>query len=307
MRTLVIVNPASRSGGAGGRWERVESRVRQALGPVDVEWTRAARDGERLAREGARAGIERIVVAGGDGTLNEVATGLLGAELGRYTELGLLPLGTGGDFARTLGVPADLDGALDCITRGEPRRVDAGRLDYRRADGREARAWFVNVASVGIAALVEDITARTTRAFGGTAAFAIATVRALFSYRPLPVRVSIDGKPLFEGPLVLGAVANGRSFGGGMQIGPDALPDDGLLDVVVVPARSTLSLLTRLPMLYRGTHVAEPDVRVGRGRCVELHAAPGAARIEADGDPLGHLPARIEIVPQALTIRGAGA
>ena len=114
-RTLVIVNPHSRGGVTGRRWQALERRLREVLGALEVEPTRRARDAERIAREGVRAGIERLVVVGGDGTLGEVATGLLSAGLGGYAELGLLPLGTGGDFSRTLGVPADVEGALRSI------------------------------------------------------------------------------------------------------------------------------------------------------------------------------------------------
>jgi YegS/Rv2252/BmrU family lipid kinase len=307
VRTLVIVNPASRSGATGRRWRRVEPRVREVLGPLEVEFTRAPRDAERIAREGVRSGIERVVVAGGDGTLNEAASGLLAAELGGYARIALLPLGTGGDFVRSLGVPRDLDGALACMTGGALRPVDAGRLEYRGAGGRAARGWFVNVASVGIAALVEEITRRTTRAFGGTAAFAIGAVRGVLRYRSLPVRVLVDGELLFDGPVVVGAVANGHSFGGGMCVAPRARADDGLLDVVVQPARSKLALLAKLPGLYRGSHLADPDVRSARGKRIELDADPDTVRLEADGDPLGTLPAVIEVVPGALTFYGPPA
>ncbi len=301
MRTLVIVNPHSRSGATGRRWRRVEPRLRAALGPAEVEFTRAPRDAERIAREGVRAGIERLVVAGGDGTLNEVVSGLLGAGLGSYAQVGLLPLGTGGDFVRTLGIPRGLEAALACIAAAKPQRVDAGRVEYCGAAGRAAAAWFVNVASVGIAPLVEEMTARTTGALGGSAAFAIGTVRGVLRYRSPRVAIRVDGEPIFEGPLLVGAAANGRYFGGGMAIGPEARLDDGLLDLVVVPAQSRLALLAKLPRVYRGTHLADPAVRSCRGRQIELEAAAGTARIEADGDPLGTLPARIQVVPGALT------
>ncbi len=301
MRTLVIVNPRSRSGATGRRWRRVEPRLRDALGPLEVEFTRAARDAERIAREGVRAGIERLVVAGGDGTLNEVVTGLLAAELGSYAQLGLLPLGTGGDFVRTLGVSRELEAAIACIAGGQTHRIDAGRIEHRDADGRPARSWFVNVASVGIAALVEEITERIPRALGGSAAFAIGALRALLRYRSLPIRVRVDGKPVFEGPVVVGAAANGRCFGGGMRVAPEAQPDDGLLDVVIQPGRSRLALLAKFPGIYRGRHLADPEVCACRGRVIELDAEPGSVRLEADGDPRGTLPARIEVLPGALS------
>jgi len=302
LRTLVIVNPHSRSGATARRWRRLWPRLREALPSAEVEHTRAARDAERIAREGVRAGIERLVVAGGDGTLNEVASGLLSAELGGYAQIGLLRLGTGGDFARMLRIPRDLDAALACIAAGEERRVDAGHLCYRGPRGDDVPGWFVNVASAGIAASVEDITARTTRALGGSAAFAIGAVRGVLRHRAAPLAVRVDGETLFEGPVVLAAVANGRYFGGGMAIGGDARADDGWLEAVVVPELPKWRLLGKLPSLYRGAHLSDPSVRWRRGRVVELDGEPGSLRVEADGDPRGSVPARMEVVPGALRV-----
>ncbi len=298
----MIVNPASRSGATGRRWRRVEARLRGALGGLEVETTQAARDAERIAREGVRAGIERLVVAGGDGTVNEVVSGLLGADLAGYVQIGLLPLGTGGDLARSVGVARDLDTALRGLVEGKPRRVDAGRVRWTDASGRACSAWFCNVASAGISALVDEITARTTRALGGTAAFGIGTVKALLRYRSQRVGVRVDGQTLFDGPLVLAAVANGTTFGGGMRIGPQARIDDGLLDIVAVPAMASLRLLAKLPKLYRGTHLSDRTVLSARGRVVELDAEPGAVPFELDGDARGALPCRIEVVPGALSL-----
>jgi diacylglycerol kinase (ATP) len=269
-----------------------------------VERTRGPRDAERIAREGVRAGVDRLVVAGGDGTLSEVATGLLAAGLGGYVRIALLPLGTGGDFARTLEIPRDTDAAIACIAMDKTRSVDAGRVRYVDRAGREAVAYFVNVASLGISALVDEIVARTTRAFGGTVAFLLATLRGLASYRSGAVELRVDGELVSSDSLVLAVAANGRYFGGGMHVAPAARPDDGCFDVVVVPDLGRATLLKRLPELYRGTHVDSPDVRCLRGRVIEATAAAGTVPLELDGESLGSLPARIELLPDALTLLG---
>lgn len=302
--TLVIVNPHSRGGATGRRWKALEPRVREALGELEVEPTRAPQDAERIAREGVRAGVGRLVVAGGDGTLSEVVTGLMRAGLGDDAEVGVLPLGTGGDFARTLGVPKDLDGALACIAAGRTRRLDVGRVFYRDDGGREASSYFANVTSLGISALTVQLASRATRAFGGRGAFLIGTLQSLARYRSRPVTIRVDGEVLHEGPLILAAAGNGRFFGGGMEVAPEASPEDGLLDVVVIPDLGRARLLLRLPSLYRGTHLAVPGVRWTRGRRVEAEAEPGTVRLEVDGEPLGTLPARIEVVPGALSLLG---
>jgi YegS/Rv2252/BmrU family lipid kinase len=303
----VIVNPSSRNGATGRRFHALESRLRGALGPFDVERTRGPRDAERIAREGVRAGIERVIVAGGDGTANEVASGLLAADLGDYAEFGVLPLGTGGDFARSLGIPRDLDGAVARLTSGATRRIDAGRISYFDASSRNVSGYFVNVASLGISGLVDQLVNRATKRFGGTASFLIGTVKALARYRSERVTLRVDGEVVFDAPLVLAAAANGRYFGGGMHIAPEARLDDGLFDIVVVPDLPKRQLLAKLPSLYAGTHLSDAAGRFLRGRVIEAEAAPGSVLLDIDGEPLGSLPARMEVMPGALRVIGAAA
>ena len=286
---LAIVNPACRSGATGRRWDRVEPRLREALGELQVERTRSARDGERIAREAVRAGVDRLIVAGGDGTMNEVVTGLLSAELGEYAQLGLLPLGTGGDLARTIGMPRDLDTALAALSRGATRKLDAGRIRYLGRDGKEKTTYFLNVASFGISGLVDDLVDRAPKALGGTISFLIGTLRSILRYRFPDVSVRVDGVSVHE-----------RFFGGGMQIAPGSQPDDGLFDVVIVSGFSRSRLLANLPSIYRGTHLSHPAVSVHRGTHLEAVAPPGEVWMDIDGDALGTLPA------SPLTAEGEG-
>jgi YegS/Rv2252/BmrU family lipid kinase len=306
-RTLVIVNPQSGGGATRRHWRAVEPRVRDALGAIEVEHTRGARDAERLAREAVRAGTERVVVAGGDGTLAEVATGLLRAQLESYAELALLPMGTGCDFARTLGVPRDADAALEVVRTGKARRIDAGYARYADRAGAPADSWFLNAASFGVSGLVVEHARRVPRWLGATAAFAVATVRALLEHRSARVKLRVDGELVHDAELALGAAANGRQFGGGMRIAPDARLDDGLLDVVCIADVGGLRLIPKLPKLYRGTLLSDPVVRFWRGRQIEADAAPGTVALELDGEAVGALPARIELVPGALSVIGPTA
>jgi YegS/Rv2252/BmrU family lipid kinase len=302
LRTLVVVNPRSRSGRTGRRWPKLEARVREALGPVEVEHTRAPRDAERLAREAVRAGIERIVVAGGDGTLGEVTSGLLGAGLGADAEIGLLPFGTGGDFTRSLGLPRDFEPALEVLATGKTRMVDAGRVRFRGPRGEERVSYFANVASLGISALVDEIVSRTTRAFGATPAFAWGALGAIFRYRSERVTLKVDGELVHDGPLVLATGANGRWFGAGMHVAPEASLTDGLLDVVLVKGLSRGALLMKLPKIYLGSHLRDPAVRWLRGQIIEADAPDGRVPLELDGESLGSLPARLEVLPAALRV-----
>lgn len=298
----MIVNPRSRNGATGRRWPILQARVRSALGPVEAELTRGPRDAERIAREAVRAGIERILVAGGDGTLGEVVSGLLAAGLGGYAELGLLPLGSGGDFARSLGVPRDFETALECIVAGHTRSVDAGRVRFRGPRGEERVACFANVASFGISGLVDEIVNRTTKVLGGRTSFLIGALRAILRHRNERVTLRVDGKLVLDAAIVLATAANGRWFGAGMHVAPEASLDDGLLDVVVVGALSKPALLAKLPKIYAGSHLRDPAVRLLRGKVIEADAPAGRVLLELDGEPLGQLPARFEVLPRALRV-----
>jgi len=304
VRTLVIANPKSRNRTTARRLKSLEAKLRRALGPLDIECTRAPRDAERIAREGVRSGIERVIVAGGDGTLSEVITGLLSAGLGDYATVGLLPLGTAGDFARGLGEPRDLDAAIDRIAGGRTLRVDAGRATYR-CGGREAvTSYFANIASLGLSGDVAELVNRTGKVLAGRLSYLLGALRGVARYRSEPVSISVDGRCVFEDALAVAAIANGPCFGGGMQIAPNARVDDGVFDWLIVPAMSRLSLLRKIPLLYSGSHLRDPRILRGQGQVIEARALAGPVRIDVDGEALGALPARFEVLPGAITLLG---
>jgi YegS/Rv2252/BmrU family lipid kinase len=302
-RTLLVVNPASRAGATERGFARLERALREALGDYDLAWTKGPRDAVRIAGEAATAGYARLLVGGGDGTASEIATGLLCAERGDDVTLGFLPLGTGGDLLRTLGVPRSLGGALAILRADCQRTIDAGRLDYRDHDGLPAQTYFANEASAGLAGLVAQLVTRSSKSLGATGSFLVGTLRGLARYRPHAARVRVDGEIVHAGPLVLATASNGRYFGGGMHVAPHADLADGLFHAVVIPGLSKPELLARLPSLYAGRHLAAPGVRELRGRVVEVEPLGDAAhRFECDGEALGRSPLRAEIVPRALRV-----
>jgi YegS/Rv2252/BmrU family lipid kinase len=306
-RTLVIVNPKSRGGATGRRWPAVEAKLRDALGAVEIERTRGPRDAERIAREGVRAGADLVIAAGGDGTASEVVSGILGAGLGGYTEVALLPLGTGGDLARTLGLAGSLDDAIARIAGGKSRPIDAGRASFIARDGREITTHFVNIASLGVSGLVTQLVNEAPKTFGGRVSFFLGTLRAIARWQPPHVTIRLDGATVHEGPLHLAAVANGRYFGGGMHVAPAARIDDGLFDLVLFRGEGGKGrLLRRFPLLYSGRHLGLPEVSQQRGVVVEV-GSNADLQLEIDGEPLGRAPARFECLPGALRLRGTDA
>lgn len=300
----MIVNPASRAGATQRTWPGLAPRLADAMGRFETRFTAGPRDAIRIAAEGAASGFERLLVAGGDGTASEVVTGVLGASLGERTEIGFLPLGSGGDLLRALGIPRDLGLALAMLRKENRRRIDAGRVQWVGDDGARCTSWFVNSASVGMSGLVTRLVTANTKRLGSTGAFLLGTIEGLARYQPAPASVSVDGEVVHEGPLVLATSSNGRFFGSGMRVAPEAELDDGELDFVIVPGMSKAHLLARLPKLYRGTHVDVPGVQMRRGQEVAIEPLGRPLRMEADGEPLGTIPFRAQVVPGALQIVG---
>ena len=315
--TLVIVNPQSRAGATGREWPELEGRLRATIGALEIVHTKAPRDAEEIAAQAQRRGVTRLLVAGGDGTVSEVVSGLLSERLEAPgsdsraesspeagPQIGWLPLGTGGDLARMLDLEGGVAAALERLAVGRTRRVDAGRIRYCARDGSQPTKYFLNIASFGISGLVDEYVREAPRALGGSFAFAVASLRAFARYRPGVVRISVDGAEIFEGAISLVALANGPCFGGGMRIAPDALPDDGVLDVVIIRAMSKFALLVNLLSVYRGKHLAHRAVSHTRGVRIEAHASPGEVWLDIDGEPLGTLPASVEVMPGAITLFG---
>jgi diacylglycerol kinase (ATP) len=306
-QTLAIVNPHSGAGSTRRRWAAVEPKLRELFGELEVERTHGARDAERIAREAVRAGVSKLIVAGGDGTTSEVVSGVLGAGLGKQTEIAALPLGTGGDLARSLGTARDLDTAIEALHSGVSRRVDAGRIRHLGRDGETRTSYFLNVASLGVSGLVDELVNASSKRLGGTASFLMGTLRGFARYQPREVRLLLDGECIFEGRLTLAAAGNGRFFGGGMQVAPRAELDSGELEVVVIDEMSKLALVRYLPSFRRGTHEQNEHVSMHRGRVLEAEAKPGEVLLDVDGEALGSLPASIELLPGAIGLFGLPA
>ena len=301
----MIVNPRSGRGLTESRWARVRGALTDGLGELDSAFTTGPRDAGAIAEREAAAGRKLIVALGGDGTISEVANGILEAGAGATTELGVVPRGTGGDFRRTLELPHDIAEAARRVRDGHARTIDAGRVHYRGPDGRTEIRHFVNVASFGFSSAVATRANASSKRFGGRFAFFAATVRALASYDNTDVWLTIDDQPRERRRVMMAAVGNGRFFGGGMKICPQARLDDGALDLVTVGDFSKGEVLTNIGRLYEGTHLALESVENARVTRVAVEPVEADAQIpvELDGETPGHLPAVFEILPGVLRVR----
>jgi YegS/Rv2252/BmrU family lipid kinase len=311
-KPYVIVNPRAGSGSTGRHFDEVSAAVRAAVGDHDHAFTEKPLHAEDLAREALRAGADLIVAVGGDGTIHEIVNGFF--EEARPGEpprlvrpgaaLGILPRGTGGDLRRTIGLDKSL---RSCAPRlaGQSRPIDVGRVEFVTGSGRPAARYFVNVADAGVGCEVVTLANRSSKALGGKLTFALASLRALAGWKDVPVRFSLDGHSFEEATVTSFAVANGRYFGGGMEVAPGARLDDGLFAVTIWSGYGLSDFVLKSAAMYDGSHVKLGGTRTAAARTVRLEpgaSAPGPIGLEADGEPIGRLPATFTLVPGAINL-----
>jgi len=250
-----------------------------------------------LAREAADAGAERLVVVGGDGSVNEVANGVAQ----RDVEIAVIARGTGWDFARSQGIPRGIDDAVDVALNGTTREIDLGRVHYHSWAGTDETGWFANVASVGMSGAIAQRANETSKALGGKVSYYWATLAVFVRWQTGEMRLTIDDETR-TGRMIDVMVANGRYLGGGMMMCPQAEPDDGLFDVLLIGDVTRRDLLFTLPKSYRGKHLPHPRLELLRGRVVTVDADEPLP-VELDGEQPGTTPVRFEVVPRALRVR----
>lgn len=307
---LVIVNPKSAAGSTKSNWAQFASDLRAHFGAFQVAFTKSAGDGVNLAIRGAEQGRKFILACGGDGTINEVANGIL--QSGKDIEFGVLPSGTGGDFRRTLGLSTNPREAAQSLRDGITRTIDVGRVTFQDFNDETVSRYFLNVSSFGLSAsIIERV--KTTSSLGwlpndmvrGKASFALSTFQEVIDLNSMTVRVKIDGDEEKLLNTINFCVCNSRYFGGGMMIAPDAKLTDGFLDLVNIGDIRTAKILLNAYTLYRGTHLDLKEVKSKLVRKIEVSAVDKnlEIRLETDGELPGKLPAIFEIVPNALRVR----
>ncbi len=306
-RIVLIVNPQSQQGALGRKWHHVARIIRGELGSFEEVRTEGPGDATRLAREAVKDGADMVVAMGGDGTINEVVNGFFenGEPIETDAALGILPFGTGGDFRKSIKVPNDLEDAARILKDGHTRRIDVGKLEYATRDGAPGLRMFANIASFGISGMVDRFVNESSKRLGGKISFLLATARASLTYKNQRVHLSFDDDPSAAVDMTINtvAVANGRYFGGGMFIAPDAELDDGLFDVVVIGDTSRIDLVRNGRRLYKGTHLSLDKVSHRRARVVRAEAdGDDEVELDVDGETPGILPATFTLLPEALAV-----
>lgn len=300
------MNPKAGAGAAARKVPAIEAALRRAGVSHELAVTSARGEATALARKAREDGVDVIAVVGGDGTLNEVGQAYIDAE-GTAVQgpaIALVPAGTGGDFRRTYHLGKDAAEAVSRMLTAEPRPLDLGVMELTGEDGRPLVRAFVNIGSFGVSGKLDRLVDKGPKWMGGTGAFALATARALATYRNAPVAIRVDGEPWYEGRLVAGVMANGQYFGGGMHVAPKADPEDGLLDLVVIGDFTLAQIAAQARHLYTGTHLKLPLVKTTRGKTVVAAALSDTpVFVDCDGETPGRLPLRAWIAKGALRIR----
>ena len=284
-RGIVIYNPAAGRGHAAGLREQAQKRLGDAW-----EWRPTQRAGHavELARAAAEEKAPVVVAFGGDGTVGDVARGILGAD----STLGIIPMGTGNDVARNLGLPLDLNAACDTLIAGRTRRVDLGDINGIP---------FINNAGLGFDACVMQVMNTSIRFTRGKPAFILAILKMFPSFHAFSLTMTRDGAPPETLSAMMVSVLNGEVYGAGMRACPDAKMDDGLMDVLVIKAMPKPKLLALFPKVIAGRHVGHPAVTMFRARTLSLVCDPPQP-LNIDGDVSGQSPAEITVRPSALSV-----
>lgn len=292
LKARLIANPVSGTDRASDELLALNERLRPAVGDLDIVLTVAKGDAAHAAEQAVRDGYDHLFVAGGDGTLNEVVNGVAAVDGGlRRVTFGLLPLGTGNDFAHAIGVPENLDAAVEVLARGAVAEIDVATLNNRR---------FINVSAGGFVAEASDAVDPGLKSVAGKLAYLIGGAGALLDHEPHDFTVTVDDRAPFDVNASLFAVCNSRLVGGGRLIAPYAIVDDGELDICIVEGMKTLELASLLAKVSAGDHVRDERVRYLRGRAIEIRSNR-PFKVNTDGEVIETTLCRYSIASRAAT------
>lgn len=293
---LVIVNPIAGRGAGARLSSQVNCCLRDHGLEIEMQMTDAPGHATSLARKAAEQGKKTVVAVGGDGTVNEVINGLM--QSGGKPALGILPIGTGNDFAFGAGVPLDLQAACRAVSRNQSRVLDLG---WVRADNEEAR-YFGNGVGIGFDAIA-NIESHKLKWLRGMLVYLVAVLKTLAIYYDTPqTTILVDGQQICQ-PCLMISIMLGRRLGGGFYITPDSMMDDGLFDLCIAPKIPRHEMVAFVPRFMRGTHVTDPRLILDRGqRVTVVSESPWAAHVDGEIYGVGAQRYEMKLLPRRLRL-----
>lgn len=295
----VIVNPVAGASATYRKWPKIKSLLHHIGLPFEFQYTEGVGHAIELAREAADDGCQFLVAVGGDGTVHEVANGILLSKALNEMTIGIISTGTGGDFIRSVGIEKDYVKACSSLTGVKRRLIDVGVVEYHK-NGQRQKRFFVNSSGVGFDAAVVEISNSMPKFLGGTIPYVMGLLKSLIGYQNKTVTISVGDK--VESKRILSVVvANGCYFGGGMRVAPLADVNDGLLDVITIGDMGKFELLKALPTIYKGTHIHHPKVEMEKTTQIKIESSEKFL-VHADGEFLGEGPVSFGLIPSALSI-----
>ncbi|MBV6493646.1 MAG: Diacylglycerol kinase [Turneriella sp.] len=304
---VFIVNPQAGGGKSERDLKHLLEEIATIYGNAKIVFTEKKLHATDIARQAVKDGVNLIVAVGGDGTISEVAAGFFDAAgkplkpLKDAPALGILPAGSGSDYARSIGIPRSSAIALQILQTAQTRTVDAGLVEFSDFDGKKRKRVFINIADIGIGGEVIEILERQGKKLGAFLSYQLATLRGLLAYKNKSLAITFDKKEKLEGNYTGVIVALGKYFGSGMKIAPDAIVDDGFFDVVILHEMTRLTMALKMQKVRKGTHIHEADISVHRVKHVAIDTN-ARALLDCDGELPGQAPAVFSIIPRAIKV-----
>jgi diacylglycerol kinase (ATP) len=289
-----VVNKISGNGKGLKVWKKVEKLLQEKQVNYQVRFTERPKHAVEIVKEFSSEACHAVVAVGGDGTIHDVANGLIHSNI----PLGIIPAGSGNDLARALDIPMDYKRALERILRGKKRKMDVGKIDEEYCMTVTGIGFDGKVAEINNIAKYKDLLNLVRL---GDLSYGLSVLHALFQYRPVRIQLKIDGEVQSFSNVWFIAIANTPNYGGGIKICPDACYDDGLFDICIVHSVTKWELLHTFPKAYKGKHVSHPSVTMIKGKQVEIIAEPPII-VQSDGEILTKTPVNVTIQKEALLI-----
>jgi YegS/Rv2252/BmrU family lipid kinase len=290
---LIIINPVA----GKGRTIEIMPKIKEKLDPLknEIEYklilSNYAGEISEITKRHYDLGYREFIAVGGDGTLSELINGLDFAKL-ESVKIGIIPLGTGNDFVKNFSEKNDVNLVLDAVIHDQTKTVDMGIVNSHM---------FINVCSFGIDGPIIKDTEKYKKIFPGKFSYLFSTLKAGITFKPKKVKVQIDDQ-IYKGQMILVAVGNGKYFGGGMKVCPDALLTDGLFDICLVKDVSKAKFMKEISKVYSGRLGEVNEVTYSKGRFIRIEVEDGQYLINVDGNLVGTTPVEISIIENAVRV-----